>query len=134
MKKSERFFDTNVLLYLLSEDGAKADRAETEIARGGVINVQVLNEFAAIARRKAGLSCAEIREVLATLRAVCQVESLSVEVHDRGLVIAERAGLSIYGAMIVAAAEIAGCRELVTEDLQHGRRFGEHLLVRNPFR
>ena len=134
MKKSERFFDTNVLLYLLSEDGAKANRAEAEIARGGVINVQVLNEFAAIARRKAGLNCAEIREVLTTLRAVCQVESLSVEVHDRGLFIAERAGLSIYDAMIVAAAEIAGCRELVTEDLQHGQRFGEHLLVRNPFR
>src|SRR5512143_2320292 len=46
------FFDTNVLLYLLSGDPMKADRAETLLAAGGVISVQVLNEFAAVASRK----------------------------------------------------------------------------------
>ena len=51
------FFDTNVLLYLLSEDVAKADRAEDLLADGGVISVQVLNEFAAVASRKLGLTC-----------------------------------------------------------------------------
>ncbi len=46
---AEQFFDTNVVLYLLSGDRAKADRAETLLAKGGTISVQVLNEFAAVA-------------------------------------------------------------------------------------
>lgn len=133
MKKPERFFDTNVLLYLLSEDQAKAQRAEAELAAGGVISVQVLNEFAAVARRKAGLSYAEIREVAATVRAVCRVEDLTLNIHDIALHLAEQAGLAVYDAMIVASALSAGCRELVTEDLQHGQCFGERLVVRNPF-
>ena len=36
----ETFFDANVLLYLLSEDAAKADRAEELIANGAVISVR----------------------------------------------------------------------------------------------
>ena len=50
MPETKAFFDTNVLLYLLSEDAAMADRAEEIIAIGGVISVQILNEFASVAR------------------------------------------------------------------------------------
>jgi predicted nucleic acid-binding protein len=52
MKTDRSFFNTHVLLYLLSEDNAKADRAEAIIAKGGIISVQVLNEFATVASRK----------------------------------------------------------------------------------
>lgn len=50
------FFDTNVLVYLASDDTAKADRAEATIAGGCAISVQVLNELANVARRKMKLS------------------------------------------------------------------------------
>ena len=53
MSGSEDFFDTNVLLYLLSADAAKADRAEELLAIGGTISVQVLNEFADVASQQA---------------------------------------------------------------------------------
>ena len=46
------FLDTNVLVYLASEDAAKANQAEAVLAAGGVISVQVLNELANVARRK----------------------------------------------------------------------------------
>ena len=46
------FFDTNIPLYLLSADAGKASRAEDLLAERGTISVQVLNEFAAVARRK----------------------------------------------------------------------------------
>ena len=46
------FFDTNVLLYLLSGDAAMAERADAVVAQGGTVSVQVLNEFAAVAMRK----------------------------------------------------------------------------------
>jgi predicted nucleic acid-binding protein len=133
MSAPEVFLDTNVLLYLLSADAAKADRAEELVAAGGVISVQVLNEFAAVATRKLAMDIAAVRDILATVRAVCDVTPLDIDTHDRALDLAERFRLSIYDALIVAAAAGAGCRVLYTEDLQHGQAF-DRLTVRNPFR
>ncbi|MHB9102808.1 MAG: PIN domain-containing protein [Sulfuricella sp.] len=90
MSGDKRFFDTNIVLYLLSADQAKADRAEELLAEGGIISVQVLNEFAAVASRKLGMSWPEIREVLDQVRAVSIVEPMAVETHERGLLVAER--------------------------------------------
>ena len=134
MSAAERFFDTDVLLHLLSGDDARADRAEQELSAGGVISVQVLNEFASVATRRLEMSIAEIREVLATLRSVCTIVPMSEETHDVGLEIAEKYGLTVYDAMIVASALLAGCNTLVAEDLQHGKVLDGRLKVRNPFR
>ena len=46
------FFDTNVVVYLLSDDPRRANRAEALLAQGGVVSVQVLNEFVSVAVRK----------------------------------------------------------------------------------
>jgi predicted nucleic acid-binding protein len=133
MSASNAFFDTNVVLYLLSDDAAKADRAEDLLADGGVVSVQVLNEFAAVASRKLGLTWSEIREVLETAQSLCRVEPLTVATHKRGLVIAERYGFSIYDALIVSSAMLAGCSVLWTEDMQDGQRLEDQLTVKNPF-
>lgn len=134
MNATDRFFDTNVLLYLFSSDDAKADRAEDTLASGGVISVQVLNEFASVAMRKLKMPIAEIREALTTFRAVCKIVPLSEETHDKALGLAERYGLSVYDAMIVASALLAGCRMLLSEDLQDGQIIEKSLEIRNPFR
>jgi len=133
MKTDRPFFDTHVLLYLLSEDNRKADRAEAIIATGGIISVQVLNEFASVVLRKLGMSYAEIRDVLGTVRAVCQTQALTVDTHDRGLDIAERFGFSLYDSMIVSSALQCGCRVLYSEDMQHGQEIDGQLVVVNPF-
>jgi predicted nucleic acid-binding protein len=132
MPGAKTFFDTNVLLYLLSADAAKADRAEELLAGGGIISVQVLNEFAAVASRKLGMAWSEIRDALRPIRAICEVESISIETHDRALEIAERYRFSIYDAMIIAAALKAGCNTLYSEDLKDGQRI-EKLTILNPF-
>lgn len=133
MPAAKVFFDTNVVFYLLSEDAAKADRAEELLAAGGRVSVQVLNEFAAVASRKLGMGWTDIGEILTQVRAVCPVEPLSIETHERGLAVAARYGLSVYDAMIVASALLAGCKKLYSEDLQHGQIFERQLTVRNPF-
>ena len=133
MSATKPFFDTNVLLYLLSGDTAKADRAEALLAQGGILSVQVLNEFAAVASRKLGLSYPEIREVLAPIRTICTVEPVTLETHERGLQIAERYGFRLYDAMIIAAALLAGCQTLYSEDLQDGQSFDKRLTICNPF-
>lgn len=133
MIAADRFFDTNVLLYLLSADEAKADRAEAALSGGGVVSVQVLNEFASVTSRKLNMSIAETRESLAVIRAVCRVVPVSEETHDKGLEIVERYGLAVYDAMIVAAALLAGCGTLLSEDMQNGQVLDGRLTVRNPF-
>jgi predicted nucleic acid-binding protein len=133
MSGGEDFFDTNVVLYLLSADPAKADRAEELLAIGGTISVQVLNEFVAVASRKLRMSWIEIREVLAQVRAVCAVEPVTIETHERALRLAERYGISIYDALIVSAALLANCKTLHSEDLQDGQVIERQLTIRNPF-
>ena len=132
MSEADHFFDTNVLLYLLSKDAAKADRAEVLLASGGVISVQVLNEFASVASRKLAMTIPEIREILSTIGAVCIVKPVDIETHKLGLDMAERYGFSIYDGLIVAAAVRAECSILYTEDLQHGQMI-EKLQIQSPF-
>jgi predicted nucleic acid-binding protein len=127
------FFDTNVLLYLLSEDEAKADQVEELLKDGGVISVQVLNEFAAVASRKSGLSWREVKNILRPIRAICEIEPVAVETHDRAIEIADRYGFSFYDATIVAAALHTGCKILYSEDFQHGQLIANQLRIRNPF-
>lgn len=134
MSAAEVFFDTNVVLYLLSGDVTRADRAEELLAIGGIISVQVLNEFAVVASRKLRMSWPEIREVLAQVRAVCAVEPMSVDTHDRATQLAERYGLTVYDALIVATALLAGCATLYSEDMQDGQVIERQLTIRNLFR
>jgi predicted nucleic acid-binding protein len=128
------FFDTNVLVYLASGDNAKADRAEALIATGGVISVQVLNEFPNVARRKMRMSWADLREFLDLLRGLLAVHPLTVEVHETGIALAERYDLSMYNAMIAASAFHAGCDTLWSEDMQDGMIFAGGLKIINPLR
>ena len=130
---AERFFDTNVLLYLLSANATKADRVEETLAAGATISVQVLNEFAAVALRKLGMTVAEVRDALDPIMAICKVVPITVETHKRGLQIAERYRFAVYDALIIAAALDAGCSTLYTEDLQDGQVIDDVLTVRNPF-
>lgn len=127
------FFDTNVLLYLFSYDEAKAQRAEDLIAQGGVISVQVLNEFSSVAVRKMKFDIADIGGLLAPIRKACRVEALTLETHETGLALATRYSLSLYDAMIAASALGAGCSTLWSEDMQDGLLIEQRLRVRNPF-
>ena len=133
MQETDVFFDTNVILYLLSSDTAKADIAEELLAMGGMISVQVLNEIASVASRKLKMSWPEINEVLTQVRTVCAVQPLSIANHERAVSVAERYRLSLYDAMIVAAALLAGCKTLYSEDMQGGQVIERQITIRNPF-
>jgi predicted nucleic acid-binding protein len=128
------FFDTNVLLYIASVDPAKADRAEGLIGAGGMISVQVLNEITNVARRKMGMLWAEARAFLSMIRGLLSVRPLTIDIHETGVSLEERYGLSIYGATIAASALHADCDTLWSEDMQDGIVLDDRLSVVNPFR
>ncbi len=133
MSGPKAFIDTNILIYLLSADAQKADRAEGILRAGGLISVQVLNEFTNVARRKLKLPWREVHDFSLLIRSLCPVEPLTLDTYHKGCLLAERYGLSVYDAMIAASALIGGCDILYSEDLQDGLLIDGQLSVRNPF-
>lgn len=128
------FFDTNVLVYVVGEKDERTAPAEALLATGGVVSVQVLNELAAVARRKLGMSWDEIAEALAAIRVLCPSPvPLTIEIHEAGLRIAAQYQFHIYDGLVAAAALKAECTTLYSEDLQDGQVIDGRLTIRNPF-
>lgn len=128
------FLDTNVLVYVAASEPAKAAMARDLMSAGGVISVQVLNEAASVALRKMRLNWDEIDDLLLYARNLLSVEPITIETHELGIALAKRHKLALYDAMIAAAALMAGCDTLYSEDMQHGLVIDGALRIENPFR
>jgi predicted nucleic acid-binding protein len=127
------FFDSNILLYLLDENDLRSIVAERLVKAGGIISVQVLNEFANVATKKFGMTPAAIVESLKPIRDDCEIVPLEVPIHDLAMEIKSQIKIGVHDANIVAAAMLTGCTTLYSEDLNHGQRVGR-LEIRNPFK
>ena len=127
------FADTNVLIYLISADAHKAARAEQVLASRVTISVQVLNEFANVARRQAGMAWPVLTQVLADIRQFADVRPLTLAGHQKALTLAARHQLTWHDALIAAAALEAGCDRLLSEDFQAGLVLEGRLTIHNPF-
>lgn len=109
-------------------------RAEELLARGGTISVQVLNEFANVARRKLGMTWREVSDASAAVRVLCgKVLVLDVDDHGEALRLAEAHGFAMYDALVLASALRSGCEVLYTEDMQDGMLLDGRLRLMNPF-
>jgi predicted nucleic acid-binding protein len=127
------FLDTNVIVYAFSRDEDRAEAARSIVARGGIVSVQVLNEFADVARRKLRFEWASVRAALDELDSLLDPPlGLSPELHRDAVDLAERHGFRIYDSLILSAAKRAGCRLVYSEDMQDGRTV-DGVLIRNPF-
>jgi predicted nucleic acid-binding protein len=128
-----RFFDTNVLVYAYSRNDHRAAAARQLLLDGGVVGVQVLNEFASVARAKLALAWTEVQEAIEKIIILCpNPRPLGIDTHLRALGLSKRYGFSIWDSLIVAAACEAHCTKLLTEDLQHGQVV-EGVRIENPF-
>ena len=130
---AKQFFDTSILVYAFASNDRRSVRAESLIAEGGFIGVQVLNEFTNVTRRKLRWQWEQIEASLAVIEELFSpVAPLTKAIHTRAVQLAREHELSVYDALIIAAAQDAGCTLLFSEDLQHGQKFGT-LSVENPF-
>ena len=131
------FVDSNVFLYAVDEanprkqEAARNWRAELWKNRRGRVSFQVLGEFYVNAVRKRPAAReearAEVRDLLAWNPVLADAGLL-----ERGWKLQDRYGLSYWDALIVAAAKVAACRYLLTEDLQAGQKL-DGIEVVNPF-
>jgi predicted nucleic acid-binding protein len=132
---ADYFLDTNILIYAVAQNDPRAIAAETLLTGGGIVSVQVLNEFVSVARRKLGMTWKEVKEFLNVIHVLCPAPvPISMETHKAALAVAEKYGYNIYDALMAAAALQAGCQILYSEDLQDGQIINRQLTIRNPFR
>lgn len=134
-----RFVDTNVLLYSISRrpaDGVKRQRAVEILSdRDLALSAQVLEEFyvqaTRVTRDDAISHDAAVGFIMCWSR--FPVQEISLETVNSALAICGRYGFSYWDSVILAAAQAAGCSELLTENMNHGQRIGSVTIV-DPFR
>jgi len=132
------FVDTNVLACVYDRtDTLKRERAKWLVAQQladqtMTISTQVINELAATLLKPAfGMTLDEVRRALGSLDGSTLVLS-DLSTVQRALDARSRYQVSLWDGLIIAAAERARCREILTEDLSHGQEyFG--VIARNPF-
>jgi predicted nucleic acid-binding protein len=132
------FVDTNILIYAYDRTaGDKRVRARQVLApllreRRAVISTQVLQEFFSSSTRKLRLPAEEARryvEQWSKLDVVVirpEVILGAIDLHRLHL-------LSFWDALVIKAAGVAGCGQLLSEDLHHGQKI-DGVTIENPFR
>jgi len=131
-------FDTNILVYAtVSAPLDKAMRAREVMLRGmrqgsGILLLQTLAEFSSVAIRKAGIPVDEIRSTIDVWRAVLPVQGTEDADLSAALAAVKKHRLAFWDAMLWAAAQRAGVRILLTEDMQDGFEL-EGVKFVNPF-
>ena len=133
------FVDTNVLVYARdASEVEKQPKAEAWMChlwseRTGRLSFQVLQEFYVTVTDKLdpGMDSGEARDEVRSLLAWRPV-STNQRVLEAAWGIQDRYRLAWWDSLIVAAARAAGCRYLLTEDLQHHQVLGD-LTVLSPF-
>jgi predicted nucleic acid-binding protein len=129
------FADTNVWVYAFDRaDPSKRRKAAAALAAEPVVvSTQVMSEFFVVVTRKLAkpLSTSDAHAVVREM-ARLQVVSIDAALVDAAIEGAEAWGISYWDALIVRAAEAAGCDRILSEDLEHGQRLGS-IVVRDPF-
>ena len=133
------FVDTNVLLYAVSlvpEETAKRQRATDLLATTTdlVLSVQVLQEFysqATGSKGRWGMSHEEAERSVRSLERF-RVQPVTLQVLHTAMALRERFQINYWDAAILAAARIAGCDTVYTEDLNDGQDY-DGVRVVNPF-
>lgn len=127
------FADTNIVIYAEGADVRKAQRAMAILEPGPVISSQVVTETINVLTRKYGFALAEAHDVASSLLDLCEVVPVGAQTVREAMRLAARYQLSHWDSVIVAAAHLAGCETLYSEDLQHGQVIDGALTIVNPF-
>jgi predicted nucleic acid-binding protein len=129
--------DTNVLAYAEGINGAERRSAALALIRrlpqeAAIVPVQVLGELFNVLVRKGGKSRSDAREAILSWRDTYPSVESSPEAMLAAIDLATDHQLGIWDAVILSAASQAGCRLLLSEDLQEGFTWAGVTVV-NPF-
>jgi len=133
------FLDTNILVYAYDQHDPHKQKKAQELITDGiesenlVLSVQVLGEFFNVVTRRIPhpLTTDEAREIVSAI-SILPVQEIDLVMVNRAIDTRNLYPITYWDALIIAAAERAGCTSILTEDLNDGQTYHE-ILVRNPF-
>lgn len=126
--------DTNIVVYAFADD-SRSKIAKRLLAAGPVLSVQVLNEFAHVARRKWARSWEQIVADLETISNVCKrVDPVFPGQNLEAIAIADRYKIAFFDALLIATAMAGGAEQFYSEDMHHGMLIDDRLTIINPFK
>jgi predicted nucleic acid-binding protein len=98
-----------------------------------VLSVQVLGEFFNVVTRRipTPLSVEAVLEVI-DLISILPVVEIDLAMVKRAIDTHKHYGITYWDSLIVAAAERAGCKKILSEDLNDGQSY-HGVVVDNPF-
>lgn len=130
------FVDTNVVVYAFDSADPTRQRIAIELLEGGerlVVSTQVLLEtWWVLTRRLAEpLDETQATDVIGRL---CELPVVSTDPQlvKQAIDTSRRFDIAIWDALIIEAARAAGCKRVLSEDLQTGQDF-DGVTVENPF-
>lgn len=97
-----------------------------------VVSTQVLAETYSVARKRLSLEHREAAAIVERL-ARLQVVGTDTRIVMSAIDLAGERQIAHWDALMIRAAQVAGCGRLLTEDMQDGARFDD-LVLENPFR
>ncbi len=133
-----RFLDTNILVYAMDP----ADRRKQKIAqtlltkaqaqKDGAVSIQVLTEFSNVMLNKFHRPSDIVGATVSAFANNLFFVEPSVRHLTRALEIHAFCQISIWDALVVAAAEAGGCDAILSEDFSDGQRYCG-ILAEDPF-
>lgn len=131
----EFFIDSNIWLYaFMDETSPKHSSANALIEQDGVVlSTQVVNEVCNNLIRKAGYNEQEIQQTLRNLEMNLLIFEVTLPIIRQASTLRGRYRLSYWDSLIIATAQDASCSVVYSEDMQHGLKVGE-LIILNPFK
>lgn len=127
------FADTNIVLYTIGQDALKAGIARGIVLARPMVSAQVINESVNVCMRKLGFDREKAYTFADNVMQRTDVLPVDEATIRKSAELAIRYQLSNWDALIAAAALLAGCDNLYSEDMQNGQVFEGQLVVINPF-
>lgn len=133
------FLDTNILVYAYDKHYPRKQETAQVLLKEGietesvVLSSQVLGEFFVVVTRKIKnpISAEEAQKIIALL-GVLQIVDIDLSLVNLAVENHKKYGINYWDSLIIAAAARAGCKRVMTEDLNHGQEYNS-VLVENPF-
>jgi predicted nucleic acid-binding protein len=129
------FLDTNIFVYLYSEDEPEKQSIAIEILEKlhGIISTQVINEFCSACLKKLKIPNLIVQLAVEEIIESCELCFIDEKVIKKALKLNAIYGYSYYDSLILASAILNDCKYLYSEDMQHNQLIEGKMRIINPF-
>jgi predicted nucleic acid-binding protein len=133
--QDKAFIDTNILVYLYSEDEVKKRAIAYDAIEkyNCITSTQVLNEFSNVCLKKLHIPAEVISKSIDEIASVCIIVPVEQETIKKALELHHKYKYPYYDCLIIASSLIYNCTYLLTEDLKDLQVIENSLTIRNIF-